>query len=101
MRLKRRPLFLNRRPRNNNNLDEVNKNFMSKIAWIIVVVAVLAGIVGYFWYGPVISRQSEQGYGASQEAASADAAAVESELQSIQTDGLDAELSDIEKEIAQ
>ena len=75
---------------------------MSKIVWIIVAIAVGAGVVGYLWYGGATIRQPDQGYGKTQQegAVSADGAEVENELKAIQTDGLDAELRDIEKEIA-
>ena len=76
---------------------------MSKTIIIIVIVALL-GVLGYMLYGSMMSQQEAgQTYSPQPQAEVAapdQTAQIDADLKSIQTDGLDAELGDIQKEIA-
>ena len=70
---------------------------------IIIVIAVVLGVLGYMFYGSMTSQQEAgQTYNSEPQAQVApdETAQVDADLKSIQTDGLDAELGDIQKEIA-
>lgn len=75
---------------------------MSKLLIIfIVVIVIIAGAALYWRYG-IGGSSAPTDYGQTQTQIPQDETAdVASELQAIQTDGLDAELQDIDKELAQ
>ena len=76
---------------------------MSKTIIIIVIIAAL-GVLGYMLYASMVNqREAGQRYSPERQAQVAPAdetAQVDADLKFIQTDGLDAELGDIQKEIA-
>lgn len=71
------------------------------LAWTVAVIVFVAVGLFYIFYGSNIEPSGSVEYGVESGTPADEAEALEHELQAIQTDGLDVELMDIEKELAQ